>query len=96
MAHYVVLGSFTDQGVRGVKDTSKRAEALRELAKSLGAAVKEIFWTLGPYDVVITLDAPNDETVVLLTLKVGSLGNIRCQTLRAFGESEIKSILSKV
>ena len=96
MAHYVVLGSFTDQGVRGVKETAKRAKALREMAKSQGVMVKEIYWTLGAYDVVITLEAPNDETVVSLSMKVGALGNMKCQTLRAFGESEIDSILSKV
>ena len=96
MAHYVALGNFTDQGVRGIKDTSKRAKAFREMAKGLGVTVKEIYWTLGVYDLVITLDAPNDEAVTSLSMKVGSLGNIKCQTLRAFGESEIDSILSKV
>ena len=96
MAHYVILGSFTDQGIRGIKDTSKRAKALREMAKGQGVTVKEIYWTFGAYDVVFTLEAPSDEMVAALSMKVGSLGNMKCQTLRAFGESEIDSILAKV
>ena len=96
MAHYVVLGSFSDQGIRNVKETAKRAEAFRETAKQMGATVKEIFWTLGHYDVVVTLGAPNDETVTALMMKVGSLGNLKSQTLRAFDEKEVQSLLLKM
>ena len=96
MAHYVVLGSFTDQGIRGIKDTGKRAKAFRDLAKKMGVTVKEIFWTLGTYDVVLTAESPNDETMASLMMKVGSLGNLKSQTLRAFPESQIDSLLAKV
>lgn len=96
MARYVVLGNFTDQGIRAVRDTSKRAKAFRELAKGQGATVKEIFWTMGVYDLVALLDAPSDEVVTSVMMKLGSLGNVRSQTLRAFGESEMDSILSKI
>ena len=96
MAHYVILGSFTDQGIRGVKDTAKRAQAFRDAAKSMGATVKDIFWTLGAYDVVATAEAPDDETMTALMMKVGSLGNLKSQTLRAFHESEIGKVLSKI
>ena len=96
MAHYVILGSFTGQGVRGVKDTAKRAQAFRDSAKSMGAAVKDVFWTLGAYDIVATVEAPNDETMASLMMKVGSLGNIKSQTLRAFDEAEVSKVLSKV
>lgn len=96
MAKYVVLGNFTDQGIRAVKDTSKRAKAFREAAKSLGVTIKDIFWTLGRYDVVLTMEAPGDETMASLMMKIGSLGNLTSQTLRAFDESEIDAILSKL
>ncbi len=96
MAHYIVLAGFTDQGIRTVKDTVKRAKAFRDLAKQMKANVKDIFWTLGSYDVVLTIEAPDDETVASLMMKAGSLGNLKSQTLRAFTESEINSVLSKI
>lgn len=95
MAHYVVLANFTDQGIRSVRDTTKRARAFRELAVKMNVKIKDIYWTLGPYDVVLTLEAPNDEKVASLLLKVGSLGNLHSQTLRAFQEKEVDALLSK-
>lgn len=94
MAHYVILASFTEQGIRGVQDTGKRAKGFRDLAKSLGVTVKDIFWTLGSYDVILTMEGPNDETVAKLMLKVGALGNLKSQTLRAFPESQIDALVS--
>lgn len=95
MAHYVVLASFTDQGIRGVKDTTKRAQGFRELARKMGAEIKDIFWTLGEYDVVLTMEAPNDETATAILMKAGSLGNLKSKTLRAFTEKEMDSVLAK-
>jgi len=96
MAQYVVLANFTDQGIRGVKETSKRAKAFRDLADGMGVKIKEIFWTLGSYDVVLTMEAAQDEAVASLMLKVGALGNLKSQTLRAFNETEIDSIVAKL
>ena len=96
MAHYVVLGSFTDQGIRNVKGTTERAKAFRSTAEGMGIKVKNIYWTLGQYDIVITLEAKDDETVTTLLLKVGSLGNIKSTTLRAFDETEMGSLLAKI
>jgi len=96
MATYVLLVSFTDQGIRNVKETTKRAEAFRELAKKHGATVKDLYWTLGQYDVVTVLDAPDAATVTALGLSVGSLGNVRTQTLPAFSAAEMGTILSKM
>lgn len=96
MAHYVVLGQFTDQGIRGIKDTTKRAKNFRETGKSMGVTVKDIYWTLGVYDVVATLEAPNDETATSFMMKIGSLGNLKSQTLRAFSESEAESLVAKL
>ena len=96
MAMYVVLANFTDQGVRSVKDTTKRAEAFKELAKSSGATVKDLYWTLGQYDIVATVDAPDDMAITALGLTLAKGGNVRTQTLRAFSQAEMGSILSKV
>lgn len=96
MAHYVVLAQFTDQGIRAVKDTTKRAKAFREMATKMGSSIRDIYWTMGRYDVVLTMEAPNDETAAAVLAKAGSLGNLKSQTLRAFTEKEMDSILSKI
>lgn len=96
MAHYVLLLKFTDQGIRNVKDTTRRAAAAADLAGKLGAKLTSIYWTLGPYDLVITADAPDDETVAAVSMKLGSLGNVSIQTLRAFTASEVDAILQKI
>ena len=96
MANYVILGNFTDQGIRGIKDTTKRAKAFRDLTEDMGGSIKDIYWTLGSYDVVLTMEAPDDETVAAILMKVGSLGNLKSQTLRAFNETEINSLISRL
>ncbi len=96
MAIYVVLANFTDQGIRGVKETTRRAQGFRDAASGMGIKVKDIYWTLGSYDVVLTLEAPKDEDVAALMMKVGSLGNLKSQTLRAFSESEVGSLLARI
>ena len=96
MATYVMLAHFTEQGIKSVKDTTKRAEAFKQSAKKHGATVKELFWTLGQFDVVTIVEAPDEATVTALGLSVGALGNVRTQTLRAFSEAEMKTILGKM
>jgi uncharacterized protein with GYD domain len=88
--------SITDQGIRNVKDTSKRADAAKELAKKLGAKVLDLYWTIGRYDAVFIVEAPNDETITAFALSSGKLGNVRTETLRAFTQAEIDQILSGV
>jgi uncharacterized protein with GYD domain len=96
MATFIALMNFTDQGIRGIKDTAKRGDAFRKAAQKAGASVKELYWTLGAYDGVILLDAPDDETAAAVLVGVGRLGNVRTQALRAFGKDEIQTILAKV
>ena len=96
MAPYIVLGQFTDQGIRNVKDTTKRAEAFKDAARKAGVTVKDLYWTLGQYDVVTTVDAPDDATMTALLLSVGSLGNLRTQSMRAFSADEMGRILGKL
>jgi uncharacterized protein with GYD domain len=95
MPTYVMLGNFTDQGIRNIKDTTKRADAVKEAAKKFGVNMKEIVWTMGQYDMVVTLEAPDDASVSSFALWVGSAGNIRGQTLRAHSRDEMNAILTK-
>ena len=96
MATFIMLGSFTDQGIRSVKDTTKRADAFKELAKGSGVTVKDIYWTLGQYDLVAIAESPDDTTMTALGLALGKSGNVRTQTLRAFSQSDMNAILAKV
>jgi len=96
MAKYVSLLQFTDQGIRSVKDTLKRAAAATAEAEKMGAKITQAFWTMGAYDVVILVDAPDEETVSALSLKLGSLGNVKSQTMRAFERAEMERILDKI
>jgi len=96
MATYVILSSFTDQGVRNIKDTTKRADAVRSTAKKFGVKVSEIYWTLGAYDVVAIFEAPDDSAITALALALGSAGNVRTQVLRAFDRDEMKDILARL
>ena len=96
MATYIVLTSFTDQGIRNVKETTRRADAVKELAKKFGITAKEFFWTLGSYDVVAIFEAPDDASITAFGLAIGAGGNIRTQTLRAFSREEMNGILAKL
>jgi uncharacterized protein with GYD domain len=96
MATYIVLSTFTDQGIRAVKDTTKRAEQVRELAKKMGIEMKSLYWTIGRYDVVATFEAPNDEAMTALSLAISSQGFVRTQTLRAFSKDEVSGIIGKL
>ncbi len=96
MATYAVLINFTDQGVRNIKDSVKRADAARETAKKFGVTFKEIYWTLGSYDELTILEAPDDASLAAFLASAGALGNVRTQTLRAFSQAEMKGILAKV
>jgi uncharacterized protein with GYD domain len=96
MATYIVLAHFSDQGIRGVKDSPKRADAFKALAKKAGANVKELYWTLGSYDIVAIVEAPDVETITAIGLSIGKLGNVRTETLRAFSKAEMAAILNKV
>ncbi len=96
MATYIVIGHFTEQGIKTVKDAAKRADAVKALAKKCGVVVKNIYWTLGQYDVVGIFDAPDDASITALGLSVAAQGNVRTQTLRAFDVADMKAILGKL
>jgi uncharacterized protein with GYD domain len=96
MALYVLLTNFTDQGVKGVKDTVKRAEAFKEMAAKSGVKVHSLYWTLGQHDVVAIAEADDDIAATALSLSIASLGNVRTQTLRAFDAADMAKIIAKM
>jgi uncharacterized protein with GYD domain len=96
MATYVGLIQFTEQGIRNIKDTVKRGDTAMAEAEKMGIKILEEFWTMGAYDVAIVVEAPDDETVSAFALKIGSLGNVKSHTMRAFRRNEIGKILAKI
>jgi uncharacterized protein with GYD domain len=96
MVTYVVLANFTDQGIRKAKESPKRAEAFRQLAKTLGVTVRDIFWTQGRYDIVTIVEAPDESSAMTLNLSLGALGNVRTETLRAFSAADMTTIVGKM
>ncbi|TQK51855.1 uncharacterized protein with GYD domain [Streptomyces sp. SLBN-118] len=95
MPTYVSLLNWTDQGVRGYKDTQQRSEAFSAAAQKLGMKVLNLYWTVGPYDIVAVVEAPDDETATAVLLQVSGLGNVRSTTMRAFGQEEMGRIIAK-
>ena len=93
--HYIILARLTDQGIRNIKDTTRRADAARSEAEKIGGKFT-VYWTFGKYDGVGILEAPNDEAAMEFELRVGSLGNIRTTTLKAFTEEEIARVVDKL
>ena len=96
MVTYVVLAQFTDQGIRTVKDSPTRATQVAEMAKGFGCEMKQIYWTLGEYDIVTVIEAADDQSLTTFGLALGSMGNIRTQTLRAFSKDEIGAIIARL
>lgn len=96
MAKYVVLVNFTDQGVRTAKDTVKRFEQTREAFQKKNVSFDNVYWTLGRYDIVAILDAPDDETISAALLQFGAAGNVSTETLRAFTVEEMGGILQQL
>lgn len=96
MPTYISLVNWTDQGIRGFKDTLDRAQAANDLAQQLGGTLKEVYWTVGPYDVVAIAEFPDDETGTAFVVALGSQGNVRTTTLRAFNRDEMTRVLAKV
>jgi uncharacterized protein with GYD domain len=96
MAQYIILMNWTDQGVRNVKDSPKRLDAARAVAKKLGAEMKDFYMTMGDFDMVAHIDAPNDESVAKFILGVAGGGNVRTKTLKAFSEDEYRKIIGSL
>ena len=95
MAAYITLINFSEQGIKTIKQTQQRAQDFKTSAQKVGVTVKQVYWTLGGFDGVLVFDAPDDESATAALLGLGARGNVRTQTLRAFEESEIESILAK-
>ncbi len=96
MPKYVLLINWTDQGAANAKETVDRYQAAKGLIESRGGKIESIHWTAGPYDIVSVAEGPDDETMAAVGLMLGSTGNLRTVTMRAFDENEMASIIAKM
>ena len=96
MATYLVLFNWTDQGIRNVRDTVDRYDRAAELSEKHGVGIEQIYWTVGPYDIAVVAEAPDDESVSAFLLELSSAGNLRTTTLRAYNREEMSSILERL
>ncbi len=96
MPRYISLVSYTKEGIRNIKDTEKRARHFAEKAAKKGISIRETYWTIGRYDIVHVFEAPNDEAAASVAFALGSMGNVRTETLRAFDFEEMQNVLLDV
>ena len=96
MPMFILSLGWTDQGIRAIKDAPKRSQAAKELAKKLGVEIKQIYLTSGEDDLLLIVDTPNGDNVAKLALALGSLGNVRTRTARAWPEAEFHKLISEL
>ena len=94
MVTYLILLNWTDQGIKNVKESPKRLDGVKKLAKDLGGEIKSFYMTLGAYDLVLIVEMPNNDKLANFVLKLGSLGNVRSTTLRAYSEDDYRRIIN--
>ena len=96
MPTYIALVNWTGQGIGNVKETLQRADKSAELAQKHGCSLSQLYWTVGPYDLVAITDAPDEESVSAFTLEAASGGAVRSTLLRAYNREEMSSILERL
>jgi uncharacterized protein with GYD domain len=93
---FILSLNFTDQGIRNIKDAPKRAQAARELAKKVGVEIKQVYLTSGDSDLVAMLETANGDNVAKFALALGSLGNVRTRTARAWTQEEYQKLVAEL
>jgi uncharacterized protein with GYD domain len=96
MAHYITLWKFTDQGIKNVKDTIKRAGDFKNAVENAGGKLISEYYTFGKHDIITIVEAPNDEAIMSVLLSTGRLGSVRSETIKAFPMSEAAKIIEKL
>jgi uncharacterized protein with GYD domain len=95
MPIYVGLGNWTDQGPKDFRGAVQRGNSFREAVEQAGGRVRELVWTMGEYDFVTVVEAPDDETAATLVLRVAAVGNVRTKTMRAFDADQMSDIIAR-
>jgi len=96
VATYIMLANWTDQGIQSAKESPRRFDAAKQVLKDLGGEFKSFYLTMGDYDIIAVLEAPDDTAVAKFILQTGMLGNIRTRTLKAFPEDAYRQLLGSM
>ena len=96
MATFISTIKFTEQGIKAIGETTKRAVALKATAKKMGVKVADIYWTLGKFDGLLIFEAADDETAMAFLLHVAAQGNVQTTTAKAFSAPEMDKVLAKM
>jgi uncharacterized protein with GYD domain len=96
MPTYINLVSWTDQGIRNIKEAPQRIDAFRKTVEAVGGKLTGFYVTMGKYDIVTIVDAPSDEAITNIALTTGSKGSVRTESMKAFTEQEFRNILAKM
>jgi uncharacterized protein with GYD domain len=94
MATFVATITFTDQGVKSIRETTRRAASFKAAAKKLGVKVREVYWCLGHFDGLLIFEAPDGDTATSAMLFLAAQGNVKTQTVQAFTAGQIEKILA--
>ncbi len=94
MPTYISLLRYTQQGIEKIKEGPARLEAARKVFEKIGAKIKDFYLVSGRYDAIVITEAPDDTTLAKATLSLGSRGNVRSETFRAFTEEEFRKIIA--
>lgn len=96
MATFVTLGRYTQQGIQGIKEAPTRLNSFKTGVQRAGGAFRGFYLTMGQYDIVAIIEAPDDETAARIALATASLGNVTTETLRAFNEEEFRMLVASL
>jgi uncharacterized protein with GYD domain len=96
MPTFISMLSWTDQGIRSLKDTPKRVQAAREMGKKFGVEIKQVFLTSGDFDIMVVLEAPHYDNVAKHAMAAGLHGNVRSRTVRAWPEADMLKLISEL
>ena len=95
MPTYISLINWTEKGVANFKGTVGRADDAKRAAAGMGGTIKDIYWTVGPYDIVTVAEFPDDASATAFLLALSSSGNVRTTSMRAFNADEMNEIVGK-
>ncbi len=93
MPSYLSLASWTDQGIRDLKDAPDRLDALKEAVSAAGGRVIFFYMLMGEYDMATLIEMPDDDAAAQVALRTGMSGNVRTQTMKAFTEEEFRTVI---
>ena len=95
MATFIVLLNWTEQGIKSYKDSPSRVDEANKACEDLGVEFKDIYWTIGPYDLVGIVESPDPESFASALLRLGAAGNVRTTSMRAFGRAEAEGVIAR-